>query len=147
MACYRIKILKKLAYFRRIFLLNIEYYKVKGGDTVEECIFCKIISGEIPCEKIYEDDIVLSFKDINPAAPSHVLIVPKKHISSLNELKKEDSEIIAHIFIVAKEITSKLGISDSGYRIVTNCGVDGGQTVNHIHFHLLGGRSLQWPPG
>ncbi len=114
---------------------------------MEDCIFCKIIKGEIPCEKIYEDDIVLSFKDISPGAPSHVLIIPKKHISSLNEVTDEDSKIIAHVFIVLKEIVKKLGINETGYRIVSNCGEEGGQTVEHIHFHVLGGRTLQWPPG
>lgn len=119
----------------------------KGGEIVEDCIFCKIIKGEIPCEKIYEDDIVLSFKDISPGAPSHVLIIPKKHISSLNEVTDEDSKIVAHVFIVLKEIVKKLGINETGYRIVSNCGEQGGQTVEHIHFHVLGGRTLQWPPG
>lgn len=114
---------------------------------MEDCIFCKIVKGEIPCEKVYEDDKVLSFKDINPGAPNHVLIIPKKHIGSLNEVTEEDSTLIAHIFLVAKEIVKKLGIDDTGYRIVSNCGEDGGQTVPHIHFHVLGGRSLQWPPG
>lgn len=114
---------------------------------MEDCIFCKIINGDIPCEKVYEDDLVLSFKDISPEAPSHVLIIPKKHISSLNEVTDEEAKIIAHVFIVAKEIVKKLGIDKTGYRIVSNCGEHGGQTVPHIHFHLLGGRSLQWPPG
>jgi len=114
---------------------------------VEECIFCKIIKGEIPSDKVYEDDMVISFKDISPCAPAHVLIIPKKHISNLNEITEEDSKIIAYIYIVAKEIAKKLGIDGTGYRVVTNCGKDGGQTVHHIHFHLLGGRSLQWPPG
>ncbi len=114
---------------------------------MEDCIFCKIIKGEIPCDKVYEDDMVLSFKDINPGAPSHILIIPKKHISSLNEVTNKDSEIIAHIFIVAKELVKKLGIDETGYRIVSNCGEEGGQTVPHIHFHILGGRLLQWPPG
>ncbi|WPC42515.1 histidine triad nucleotide-binding protein [Clostridium sp. JS66] len=114
---------------------------------MEDCIFCKIIKGEIPCEKVYEDDIVLSFKDISPGAPSHILIIPKKHISSLNELTDEDSKIVAHVFVVLKEIVKKLGIDKTGYRIVSNCGEDGGQSVPHIHFHVLGGRSLQWPPG
>lgn len=114
---------------------------------MENCIFCKIINGEIPSEKIYEDDLVLSFKDISPGAPVHVLIIPKKHISSINDLTEEDSNIIAHVFMVAKEITKKLGIADTGYRIVSNTGKDGGQTVPHVHFHLLGGRSLNWPPG
>ncbi|MBC2579247.1 histidine triad nucleotide-binding protein [Clostridium sp. DJ247] len=114
---------------------------------MEDCIFCKIIKGQIPCEKVYEDDIVLSFKDISPAAPIHVLIIPKEHISSLNDISEENSKIIAHIFIIAKKIAKDLGLSENGYRIVTNCGEDGGQTVGHIHFHLLGGRSLKWPPG
>lgn len=114
---------------------------------MEDCIFCKIIKGEIPCEKVYEDDIVLSFKDISPGAPSHILIIPKKHISSLNELTDEDSKIVAHVFVVLKEIVKKLGIDKTGYRIVSNCGEDGGQSVPHIHFHVLGGRTLQWPPG
>jgi histidine triad (HIT) family protein len=121
--------------------------KSKGGEIMEDCIFCKIIKGEIPCEKVYEDDIVLSFKDISPGAPSHILIIPKKHISSLNEVTDEDSKIIAHVFIVLKEIVKKLGIDETGYRIVSNCGEQGGQTVEHIHFHVLGGRTLQWPPG
>lgn len=114
---------------------------------MQECIFCKIIKGEIPSEKVYEDDMVISFKDIEPAAPLHVLIIPKKHISNLNEITEEDSKIISHIYIVAKQIAKDLGVDKTGYRVVTNCGDNGGQTVNHIHFHLLGGRSLQWPPG
>lgn len=114
---------------------------------MENCIFCKIISGEIPCTKVYEDDMVLSFKDINPEAPVHVLIIPKKHISTLNEITEEDSKLISHILLVAKKIAKELGVSETGYRVVSNCGEDGGQTVQHIHFHLLGGRSLQWPPG
>lgn len=114
---------------------------------MDNCIFCKIIKGEIPSEKIYEDDLVLSFKDISPEAPKHVLIIPKKHIVSLNNIQQEDAKIIGHIFMVAKEIVKKLGIDETGYRIVSNCGEEGGQTVGHIHFHLLGGRMLQWPPG
>ncbi|ADK13871.1 MULTISPECIES: histidine triad nucleotide-binding protein [Clostridium] len=114
---------------------------------MEECIFCKIIKGEIPSEKIYEDDMVLSFKDIEPAAPVHVLIIPKKHIGSINDLTEDDSKIIAHIYLVAKQIAAKLGIDEKGYRIVTNCGEEAGQTVHHVHFHLLGGRSFAWPPG
>ena len=114
---------------------------------MEDCIFCKIIKGEIPSEKIYEDDMVLSFKDIEPAAPVHVLIIPKKHIGSINDLTEDDSKIIAHIYLVAKQIAVKLGIDEKGYRIVTNCGEGAGQTVHHVHFHLLGGRSFAWPPG
>ncbi|WP_123053001.1 histidine triad nucleotide-binding protein [Clostridium sp. JN-1] len=114
---------------------------------MQNCIFCKIIKGEIPCQKVYEDDMVLSFKDIEPAAPSHVLIIPKKHISSLNDVTEEDSKIIAHVFMAAQKIVKELGIDKDGYRIVSNCGENGGQSVPHVHFHLLGGRSLQWPPG
>jgi len=113
----------------------------------EECIFCKIIKKQIPCETIYEDDKVIGFMDISPEAPVHVVIIPKQHIDNLNCLKEEESEIIGHIFIVAKKIAKTLEIAQSGYRIVTNCGEDGGQSVQHLHFHLLGGRMLKWPPG
>lgn len=112
-----------------------------------DCIFCKIIAGEIPSKKIYEDDKVLAFYDISPEAPVHFLVIPKEHISSANELTEENCEIVSHIFMVINKIVKELGISDSGYRIVNNCGADGGQTVNHIHFHILGSRELKWPPG
>ena len=130
-------------------MLNSILIRQVGGDYVEkeECIFCKIIKKQIPCEMLYEDDKVIGFKDISPQAPIHVIIVPKQHFADLNCLKQSESEIIGHIFIVAKEIAGTLGIAESGYRIVTNCGEQGGQTVQHIHFHLLGGRMLQWPPG
>lgn len=114
---------------------------------MEDCIFCKILKGEIPCDKIYEDDRVLSFKDISPEAPVHVLIIPKKHISSINDLKEEDEDLIGYIYTVAAKIAKQLGVEEKGYRIVSNCGEDGGQTVPHIHFHFLGGRKLNWPPG
>nr|WP_286172816.1 histidine triad nucleotide-binding protein [Caproiciproducens sp. MSJ-32] len=112
-----------------------------------DCIFCKIIKGEIPSSKIYEDEDVLAFHDINKAAPTHFLVIPKKHIQNANEINSENSKIIAHIFEVISKITKDLGISESGYRIVNNCGKDGGQTVNHLHFHVLGQRELKWPPG
>ena len=114
---------------------------------MENCIFCKIIHGAIPCTKVYEDDKIIAFNDINPEAPVHILMIPKKHISSLNELQEEDGELIAHIFLKAKEIAKEHGVLENGYRIVANCGENGGQTVMHIHFHLLGGRNLSWPPG
>lgn len=114
---------------------------------MDDCIFCKIIKGDIPSNLVFEDDKVICFKDINPEAPVHVLIVPKKHIESLNSLTDEDITIISHIYKVAKNIAKDLGIDNTGYRIVTNCGEDGGQSVNHVHFHMLGGRKLQWPPG
>ena len=114
---------------------------------MEDCIFCKIIKGEIPSKKIYEDDKVLAFYDISPEAPVHFLVIPKEHISSANELTEENSEIVSHIFMTINKIVKEIGIADSGYRIVNNCGADGGQTVNHIHFHILGARELKWPPG
>ena len=120
-----------------------------GGDYVhkEDCIFCKIIKKQIPCEIIYEDDKVIGFKDISPQAPVHVVIIPKEHVDDLNALSEEQAEVVGHIFIVAKKIAKELSVSESGYRVVTNCGEAAGQSVKHIHFHLLGGRMLQWPPG
>ncbi|SEF74357.1 histidine triad (HIT) family protein [Caloramator fervidus] len=112
-----------------------------------DCIFCKIVNGIIKSDIVYEDDKVVAFKDINPVAPVHVLIVPKKHIESAMDLNGEDFNIIGHIFSVAKKLSKDLGIDKDGFRIVNNCGRAGGQTVMHIHFHLLGGRDMQWPPG
>ncbi len=112
-----------------------------------DCLFCKIINGEIPSKKVYEDEKVYAFHDISPAAPVHVLIIPKTHIPSANALTAENAAVVGHIFTVAAKIAADLGIAEKGYRIVNNCGEDGGQTVHHLHFHLLGGRSLQWPPG
>ena len=114
---------------------------------MDSCIFCKIIKGEIPCDKVFEDDTVLAFKDINPEAPVHLIVIPKKHIKSLNEISEEDSKILSHIFKVSKEIAKEAGITEEGYRVVNNCGSNGGQTVPHLHFHILGGRKLIWPPG
>ena len=112
-----------------------------------DCLFCKIIKGEIPSNKVYEDDAVFAFRDIEPQAPVHILIIPKEHIASANELNDENSAIVGHIFSVAAKIAKSEGIAEGGYRIVNNCGADGGQTVGHLHFHMLGGRSLAWPPG
>ncbi len=112
-----------------------------------DCLFCKIIKGEIPSSKVYEDDLVYAFRDIEPQAPVHILIIPKVHIASANDLNDENSAIVGHIFNVAAKIAKSEGIADGGYRIVNNCGADGGQTVGHLHFHMLGGRSLSWPPG
>jgi histidine triad (HIT) family protein len=114
---------------------------------LDNCIFCKIVRGEIPCEKVYEDEKILAFKDINPGAPVHILIIPKEHISSTNELTPENSDVIGNIFVKVKDIAKEQGIDKAGYRVVTNCGENAGQTVNHIHYHLLGGRLLAWPPG
>ena len=112
-----------------------------------DCLFCKIVKGEIPSKKVYEDEKVYAFYDISPAAPVHVLLIPKEHIASANDLGEENAAVVAHIFSVAARLAKELGISEKGYRIVNNCGEDGGQTVQHLHFHLLGGRSLGWPPG
>ncbi|MEG0772390.1 histidine triad nucleotide-binding protein [Clostridium sp.] len=114
---------------------------------MENCIFCKIINNAIPCTKVYEDDQVLAFKDINPEAPVHVLIIPKMHITSVNAINEENQQIVAHIFLTVSKLAKELGIDNEGYRVVTNIGENGGQTVGHLHFHLLGGRSLTWPPG
>lgn len=111
------------------------------------CIFCKIINGEIPSKKIYEDEKVYAFHDINPEAPVHFLVIPKEHINSANEINEKNSSIISHIFIVINKLVRELNIDEDGYRIVNNCGRLGGQTVEHIHFHILGGRGLKWPPG
>ncbi|WP_252234865.1 histidine triad nucleotide-binding protein [Clostridium sp. CH2] len=112
-----------------------------------DCIFCKIIKGDIPSKKLYEDEFVYAFYDINPEAPVHFLVIPKEHIKSVNELNEKNINVVSHIFKVINKLVVELGIADSGYRIVNNCGDDGGQTVNHMHFHILAGRNLQWPPG
>ena len=114
---------------------------------MEDCIFCKIINGDIPSKKIYEDDKVYAFNDINPEAPVHFLVIPKEHIESANAINENNADIIAHIFKVINKLVVELDIAQNGYRIINNCGEDGGQTVKHLHFHVLGGRSLQWPPG
>jgi len=111
-----------------------------------DCLFCKIIAGEIPSQKAYEDDKVLAFFDIQPAAPTHILIIPKEHIQSAAHIDEGNSAVVAHIFEVAAELAQEYKL-DSGFRLVTNIGEDGGQSVGHLHFHLLGGRSLAWPPG
>lgn len=111
-----------------------------------DCIFCKIVSGEIPSKKVYEDDTVLGFYDVSPQAPIHILLIPKEHITSAADITKDNSSIVAHIFEVAAELAAQFKMSD-GFRIVTNCGDSAGQSVKHLHFHLLGGRDFTWPPG
>ena len=108
-----------------------------------DCIFCKIIAGEIPSTNVYNDDQVTAFRDINPAAPTHILIVPKKHIDSVNELSVEDEPLIGHLFLIAKQLAAQEGIAEPGYRLVINTGAESGQTVNHVHLHLLGGRQMR----
>ncbi|MEG0396607.1 MAG: histidine triad nucleotide-binding protein [Oscillospiraceae bacterium] len=111
-----------------------------------DCLFCKMAKGEIPVNKVYEDDKVLAFYDIDPQAPVHFLVIPKKHIASPACIKAEDNELIGHIFTVIACLAEKLQL-DGGYRVVSNCGKDGGQSVSHLHFHVLAKRSLAWPPG
>lgn len=113
---------------------------------MEDCLFCKIIDGQIPSDCVYEDELVYAFNDIDAQAPVHFLIVPKEHIESADDLTKDNKDLIGHIYLVAQKIAKEKGLTN-GYRIVNNCKDDGGQTVNHIHFHVLGGRSMQWPPG
>ncbi|MGB9839235.1 histidine triad nucleotide-binding protein [Thermovenabulum sp.] len=112
-----------------------------------ECIFCKIIKKEIPSNIVYEDDNIIAFKDINPQAPVHLLVVPKKHIPNLLEIEEKDSFLILEITRVIKELAKTYNIDDRGFRVVINTGDEGGQTVHHLHFHLLGGRFMTWPPG
>ena len=109
---------------------------------MEDCIFCKIINGEIPSQKVYENEEILAFKDINPLAPVHILIIPKKHISSLAEITKDDEVLIGKIYLVINEIAKQQGIFEKGFRVVVNCGENGGQEVKHLHFHILGGKKL-----
>ena len=114
---------------------------------MSDCLFCKIINGEIPSDKVFENDDIYAFRDVNPVAPLHVLIIPKKHISSINEVETEDAETMGKLFLAAKKIAANEGYTDAGFRTVMNCGEDAGQTVFHVHMHLLAGRELLWPPG
>lgn len=111
---------------------------------MDNCIFCKIAKGQIPSEFVYEDDKICAFKDINPIAPVHVLIIPKVHISSAMDINDDNCGVVSHIFNSAKKIAKIMGVDESGFRLVNNCGADGGQTVMHLHFHLLGGKALPW---
>ena len=113
----------------------------------EDCIFCKMVSGEIKPVIVYQTDNVLSFRDLNPRAPTHVLLIPRQHIATLDELQEADSDLIGEIVLAATEVARKEGIAERGYRLVVNHRADGGQTVFHLHYHLLGGRVMNWPPG
>ena len=114
---------------------------------MKDCLFCKFVDREIPTETVFESDTVFAFNDIDPKAPQHVLIIPKKHIATLNDISEKDAGIIAEMFLVAKQIAVDRKIDGSGYRAVFNCNADGGQEVFHLHLHLLGGRKMTWPPG
>jgi len=113
----------------------------------QDCLFCKILDGDIPADIIHESESAIAFRDINPQAPTHVLVIPRKHIATINDLAAEDTDIVGGLYLVAREIAQREGIAEEGYRAVMNCNAGAGQTVFHIHLHLLGGRSLGWPPG
>lgn len=114
---------------------------------MSECIFCQIAAGEISCDEVYADEKILAFRDINPQAPTHVLVIPRRHIGALADLSEQDTAIMGHLSISAARIAADLGLASDGYRWVLNNGEDAGQTVPHIHLHILGGRRLGWPPG
>jgi histidine triad (HIT) family protein len=114
---------------------------------MEDCIFCRIAAGDIPADLVYEDDWVVGFRDLNPQAPTHVLVIPRRHIARLNDLCEGDAELVGRMYLAAGQIAADEGIAGPGYRTVMNCNEAGGQTVFHIHLHLLGGRAMHWPPG
>lgn len=111
-----------------------------------DCLFCKMVAGEMPVNKVYEDEQVLAFHDIDPQAPVHFLVIPKQHLDSPAAITEENAALVGHIFAVIAKLAGELGL-ENGYRVVTNCGADGGQSVQHLHFHVLAKRSLAWPPG
>ena len=114
---------------------------------METCIFCRIIEGKVPANKVYEDEHTLAFNDINPQAPTHIQIIPRRHIETILDLTRNDAELIGHMILTANKLAEDLGLSNAGYRLVLNCKRDGGQEVFHVHLHLLGGRRMTWPPG
>lgn len=112
-----------------------------------DCLFCKIVNGDIPAEIVHETESVLAFRDISPQAPTHVLVIPREHIATINDIDPDHEETIGHLFSVAKSVAAEEGLTESGYRVVMNCGEGAGQSVFHIHLHVLGGRPFSWPPG
>jgi histidine triad (HIT) family protein len=112
-----------------------------------DCLFCKISAGSIPADVVYQDEQLLAFKDIHPQAPQHILIIPRKHIPTLNQLTPQDGPLLAEMILTAKKLAKQMGLAEDGYRLVMNCNKNGGQIIFHLHLHLLGGRALTWPPG
>ena len=112
-----------------------------------DCLFCKILAGEIPADIIFESESAIAFRDVNPQAPTHVLIIPRQHVASINDIETQHEELVGSLFSAAKAIAAEENLSDDGYRVVMNCNEAAGQTVFHLHLHLLGGRALTWPPG
>ena len=113
----------------------------------QNCIFCRIVAGEIPADIVYTDEHTVAFRDVNPQAPTHLLVIPREHIESLNDAGRSDEQLLGHLLRVAARVANEAGHSESGYRTVINTGADGGQSVFHLHVHVLGGRPLTWPPG
>lgn len=129
------------------FMAAEPWTRANMSDHNPECLFCKILAGEIPADIIYESDSAIAFRDINPQAPTHALVIPRKHIATINDIDVADQAIVGSLFSAAREIAAAEGLEDDGYRAVMNCNEAAGQTVFHIHLHLLGGRALAWPPG
>jgi histidine triad (HIT) family protein len=117
------------------------------GSYVEGCLFCRIGAGEIPADRLHEDDLVVAFRDIAPRAPTHILLIPRRHIASAAELTEADGQLLGRLFAVAADLARSENIAEGGYRLVSNVGRWGGQTVDHLHLHLMGGRAFVWPPG
>ena len=118
-----------------------------GDGVVDTCIFCKLAKGQVRAEIILQDERIIAFRDIHPQAPAHALVVPRRHITALWDTDHEDEPLLGHILATCNEVAQELGIAESGYRVVINSGADAGQSVDHLHFHVLGGRQLEWPPG
>ena len=112
-----------------------------------DCLFCRIVSGDLPSTPVHEDDLIVAIRDLNPQAPTHILLMPRAHVASADDLTRADGELLGRIFEVAAQLARSEGVAEDGYRIVTNVGRNGGQSVDHLHFHLLGGRRFTWPPG
>lgn len=113
----------------------------------DDCLFCKIAGGEIPADIVFESDTAVAFRDISPQAPTHALVIPRRHIATINDIQEGDQGVVGDLFLAAAQIAAEEGIADDGYRVVMNCNAGAGQTVFHIHLHLLGGRAMTWPPG
>jgi len=119
----------------------------EGGAVASDCLFCRIVAGEIPSTRVHDDDEVIAFRDIAPRAPTHILVIPRRHIASAADLVEADGPLLGRLFAVTAQVAREQGIADAGYRIVSNVGQWGGQTVDHLHLHLMGGRAFEWPPG
>jgi histidine triad (HIT) family protein len=115
--------------------------------SVQDCLFCKIVDGGLPADIVYENDSLIAFRDINPKAPTHILLIPRRHVATMNDLQDGDESLVGDLFITAARIAADEGLADDGYRVVMNCNEAAGQSVFHIHLHLMGGRTMTWPPG